>query len=154
MATTDFTANTTLKSTILVLSNFNYARSELVGSVRSANITFNVHSKLSLSGEVADHNHDFIVILTAKISGSHKDHANDSKDEPIFDGACEMVGRFGITNDDTFDLEFLRQNAGFFSLQMYPLLRAHMVETLSKMGINAIDAPWDIGLGSMVLSPE
>jgi len=154
METTDFASNTTLKSTILVLSSFNYIRSALLGNVRSANITFNIHSKLSLNGEVADHDHDFIVVLTAKITGSHKDPDADAKDEPLFEGNCEMVGRFGITNDDKFDLEFLRNNAGFFSLQVYPLLRAHMVETLSKMGINAIDAPWDIGLGSMVLTTE
>ena len=132
----------TLDSLSLQSSNF-----ELLGELEgTVNINFSAQLDLKIKNEVTklNENEVFVVSLKGVVNGSQTTDA----DKDIFKGDCVLVGKFKVKSKKGIGADKIKHSLGFYGLQIYPLLREHIKENLSKMNINSNDMPWDIGIGA------
>lgn len=132
----------TLNSLSLLSSNF-----ELLGELEgTVNINFSAQLDLKIKKEVTKlkENDVFNVSLKGVVDGSQ----TTDGDKEIFKGDCVLLGKFKVNSKNGIETDKIKHSLGFYGLQIYPLLREHIKENLSKMNINSNDMPWDIGIGA------
>lgn len=115
-----------------------------------AAITFSSEANVQI--EKMDREHSFEVRLKMNLDGFPSDMKKGG--EKLFELSSTMTAAFSIIDEAEMNDEELGDNPAPFALQIYPLMRQHLVDTLGKMGINGSASPWDIGLGKLQLIEE
>lgn len=112
----------------------------------------NLHVDFSLKLNIDDYKDSaFSLFMNIDLKGYRTDLENEDKIS-LFSANCDMKSLFKIKESFDISAEELEKNTSFYGLQVYPLLRDHIVSTLSKMNVKAFNAPWDVGLNDTVMN--
>jgi len=91
------------------------------------------------SFDFVDKGDDFSILVKLDVTG----YVPDS-DEKVFDANCRVVAKYGVVGEAQIPRDELKKSMDSFSAQIYPFVRSIVVDQMAKMGINGLDAPWDM----------
>ena len=135
----------TLESVTLKSSNFIL---EKISPQADNRVRINLTVSLKLleedSDEILPKGSEFVLSVTGEVSATSVED-----DESVFTGNSEMLAIFIVKSEDGLDSKKIKESAGFYGLQVYPLLREHFSYNLSKMRVASQALPWDVKLGNI-----
>lgn len=67
-------------------------------------------------------------------------------DEKVFNAFCILNAKYNTIGDIQIEKNGIENSISCYIKQLYPTARNIIVENMAKMGINGIDAPWDMSI--------
>jgi len=114
---------------------------------KDANINVGTTVSIDVPDDVATPEKDFTVSIIIEVKGTVNED-DDLDEEIVFTVNSTLVGVFSVKSGE-MHIEDIKKCAGMFSVQLFPVLRQHLVHTLLDMSVSSTQAPWDIGLGAL-----
>ena len=112
---------------------------------KGGEVSISVKVSLGISDPLADAQN--IVAVSAKLLAEIQGSVTTaSAKNEFFTMSCTYTADFKLKEGAVVTPEEIKNNPDSLSSQIYPFIRDHIVEVLSKMNINAVNMPWHITL--------
>ena len=143
---TDPVEHSALKSITLVKSMCELFVTEL--PTGTGQIVIGLERELVGNFNFVDKSNDFSISAKLDVTGYLPD-----SDEKVFTTNCEIIAKYDVVSEIQIPRDELNRSMDSFTKQLYPFTRNIVVDQMAKMGINGLDAPWDMST-QLILSEQ
>ena len=114
----------------------------------SYEIKFDTNVAFQADKESIDKNNGFLLRVSVELVGFE----SEDEDKSLFKLSAEVVAKYFIIGDLSVNAREATGDIKVFVDQVFPFMRQHMTDTLTKMGVSAgMNAPWTVFPEEVVL---